>query len=226
MDKYKEKIRKLLALSESSNEFEAKSALLKAKELMAIHKIKEIDLKEVKKKEVKRITTEYTYTKRGEWWMSGLANIIAENYCCRCGAVKMHNAQKRTIIFIGLEDDVDLCAIVFEYAIKSIRSLADIKLKNDKRYLNYSISEKRMALNSYAAGFTLGVKEALDEQKFSNKEKWGLVMIVPSEVDAVVSGFKKDRYTGKNHYVDSSYHNSGFEEGRRFNPNNKLGTVN
>lgn len=41
---YREKIKKLLALSESSNEHEAKSALLKAKKLMAEHKIAEIDL--------------------------------------------------------------------------------------------------------------------------------------------------------------------------------------
>ena len=36
---YREKIKKLLALSESSNEHEAKSALLKAKKLMAEHKL-------------------------------------------------------------------------------------------------------------------------------------------------------------------------------------------
>lgn len=36
---YKEKIKKLLALSESSNEHEAKAALLKARELMAEHNL-------------------------------------------------------------------------------------------------------------------------------------------------------------------------------------------
>ena len=44
---YREKIKKLLALSESSNEHEAKSALLKAKKLMAEHKIAEIDLEDI-----------------------------------------------------------------------------------------------------------------------------------------------------------------------------------
>ena len=41
MENYKEKIKKLLALSESSNEHEAKAALLKAKQLMIEHKITE-----------------------------------------------------------------------------------------------------------------------------------------------------------------------------------------
>ena len=40
---YKEKIRKLLALAESENENEAKAALLKARELMAEHKLSEMD---------------------------------------------------------------------------------------------------------------------------------------------------------------------------------------
>ena len=79
MKDYKEKIRKLLALAESNNEHEAKAALLKAKELMAIHKIEEIDIVDAQAKKVKRIETSYTYTKRGEWWMGSLAAIIAEN---------------------------------------------------------------------------------------------------------------------------------------------------
>ena len=43
---YKEKIKKLLALAESPNEHEAKAALLKARQLMAEHKIAEAELKD------------------------------------------------------------------------------------------------------------------------------------------------------------------------------------
>ena len=41
MDDYKDKIRKLLALAQSPVEAEAKAALLKARELMAKHKLTE-----------------------------------------------------------------------------------------------------------------------------------------------------------------------------------------
>ncbi len=75
---YREKIKKLLALSESSNEHEAKSALLKAKKLMAEHKIAEIDLKDIDKKKVIHTTTEFRCSKRREAWMIGLATTIAE----------------------------------------------------------------------------------------------------------------------------------------------------
>lgn len=63
---YREKIKKLLALSESSNEHEAKSALLKAKKLMAEHKIAEIDLEDIGKKKVVHIKTEFDCSKRRE----------------------------------------------------------------------------------------------------------------------------------------------------------------
>ena len=55
MKNYEEKIKKLLALAESDNEHEAKAALLKAKELMAIYKIESFDLNGNEKKSVKRI---------------------------------------------------------------------------------------------------------------------------------------------------------------------------
>ena len=229
MDNYKEKIRKLLALAESNNEFEAKGALLKAREMMAMYKIAEADLVDMKNKNVKRIETEYTYTKRGEYWMSALAQIIAENYCCRAFATKEMHAQKRTVAFIGLEDDVDLCATVFDYAVKSARSLAKHKIEKETVYclgrkarLKISPSEKNMLVNSYARGFTSGVKEALREQKETKESEWGLVMVVPAEVNEVIDGFRKDRYVSRSRAVDRDYMNAGREEGRRFNPNNKL----
>ena len=52
---YKEKIKKLLALAESPVKAEAQAALLKARELMAKHKLSERDLKDVGKREVKDV---------------------------------------------------------------------------------------------------------------------------------------------------------------------------
>ena len=64
MNGYREKIRKLLALAKSPNENEAKAALLRAQELMAKHKLTEADCVEMAKRKVKRIKTEFTFTKR------------------------------------------------------------------------------------------------------------------------------------------------------------------
>ena len=43
---YKDKIRKLLALAESPEEAEARAALLKARKLMAEHKLREEDCRQ------------------------------------------------------------------------------------------------------------------------------------------------------------------------------------
>ncbi len=58
---YKTKIKKLLALSESPNEHEARAVLLKARQLMAEHKLAETELEDPVKQKVSlmpRITFE------------------------------------------------------------------------------------------------------------------------------------------------------------------------
>ena len=121
---YREKIKKLLALSESSNEHEAKSALLKAKRLMAEHKIAEIDLKDIDKKKVVHIKTEFDCSKRREAWMISLSAIISQNFCCQSYRKKEYNKQVATICFVGLEGDVDACVEIFRYAVECIKSAA------------------------------------------------------------------------------------------------------
>lgn len=60
MADYKDKIRKLLALAQSPEEAEAKAALLRARELMAQHKLTEADLEEAKKQAVRDVKTDIT----------------------------------------------------------------------------------------------------------------------------------------------------------------------
>lgn len=77
MDKdYKEKIIKLLALAESPNEHEARAALLKARQLMAEHKLTEAELKDVEKQQIKDVRTDITCSKRRDPWIVSLSAII------------------------------------------------------------------------------------------------------------------------------------------------------
>lgn len=74
---YREKIKKLLALAESPNEHEAKAALLKAKELMAEHKLSELDVKDVGKKEVKEVLLEgMQASTRHNPWIIPLSTVM------------------------------------------------------------------------------------------------------------------------------------------------------
>ena len=121
---YKEKIRKLLALAESPNEHEARAALLKARQLMAEHKLSELDFQDLNHREVKKIQTGITASKRKNPWIIDLSNVIGENYCCK--AYRSHGKREQTqhIGFVGFEDDVDveICITVFRYAVDCVLS--------------------------------------------------------------------------------------------------------
>ena len=125
----KEKIRNLLALAESPEENEAKAALLKARELMAKHKLTEAELGEAKKQAVKNVLTDVTCSKRRDPWICSLSAVIGESYCCKGYRNHTKGRQTQTIGFIGLEDDVAICVSVFKYAVDFAR--AEIKrIKN------------------------------------------------------------------------------------------------
>ena len=220
---YKEKIRKLLALAESNNEHEAKAALLKARELMAEYKIEEYEVVDAKSRKVKRVYTEYFWTKRGEFWIGALADIIAVNYCCRSASqIPYKGAQKRQIFFIGLEDDVDLCAKIFEYAVDSARKFGNLYLKDKYNGYKLTSQDKNRVKNSYAVGFTKGVREAFEKQKAETETGWGLVMVIPKEVNDNCIGFKEDTYRSRNRVIYRDIRDDGYKEGCRFNPNRKL----
>lgn len=220
MADYKEKIKKLLALAESNNEHEAKAALLKAKELMAAHKISEIDLAETKNKEVRRVMTGITYTNRGSRWVGTLACTIAENYCCGCA---VNGRQTLEVLFIGLDGDVDVCANIFKYAVDSANSCSQYYLDHIYKYRCNSRKVENTVKNSYATGFVNGIRDAFREQKDGKEAGWGLVMQMPSEVSEYMkTGFVTKNHKLKHKEIDYNVYGEGFKEGKKFNPNTKL----
>ena len=122
MANYRDKIRKLLALAESPVEAEAKAALLKARELMAEHKISMGDLKNVPTENVITKETGVYWGARRNPWICTLANAIGAAYCCK--ALDRHVKGKQTVevVFMGFEDEVDLCQY---FGQKKLKDYAD-----------------------------------------------------------------------------------------------------
>lgn len=178
---YKEKIKKLLALSKSPNEHEAQSALAKAQQLMAEYKISMAEVQDVGKKEAIRKYTDATYSPRKDPWILVLANIIAKNYCCTTFShLDEEKPLTRHLSFIGLEEDMEICLIAFDYALDCIQS--QIKSRTAIFKLEKLPQKKiTMACNSYAYGFIDGLKENFEKQKKENG--WGLIITTPPEVD-------------------------------------------
>lgn len=217
MAKYREKIRKLLALAESPNENEAKAALLRAQELMAKHKLTEADCVEMAKRKVKRIKTEFTFTKRREPWTLDLAGVIAEHYCC--ASLLNHEYGKRTYthLFVGLENDVEICAEVFGYATRFVHN----RVKDIRKELKGAPAfHVRYVCDNYGYGFADGLKDAFERQRGEHQE-WALVMVKPPEVVADTEGLKKKTFVSDKNTDGASYA-EGFKEGGEFTPKKSL----
>lgn len=204
-------------MAESPNEHEAKAALLKARELMAEHKLTEEELKDVGKRSVEKILTDITCSKRRNPWVIQLSAIIGENYCCKAYRNHAKGKQTMTVGFIGLDDDVEICSLVFEYAMDCISSrIKGIKRENSRYYGDYV----KELCDSYGYGFTAGVETAFQSQK---EQGWGLVMVIPKEVEEYAQSLGKVEFRAKaQERIHSSEYADGYTDGKAFNPTKRL----
>ena len=221
---YKAKIKKLLALAESPVEAEAQAALLKARELMAKHKLSERDLKDVGKREVRDVELEITCSKRRDPWIVNLSGVIAENYCCQGYRRHSPGSQTQRMGFIGFEDDVEICAAIFKYAVDCV--LAKIK-KIKKEYKQYGLRAdyiKRMC-DSYGYGFVSGTDKSFKRQQEEKQQEWGLVLVTPKEVQEASAHWSKRGFNARaaqSENLHMSAFNSGYADGKRFDPKHRL----
>lgn len=217
----KEKIAKLLALAKSPNEHEAKQAMLKARELMALHKLREDEcVPEKNKKLVNRGIGIYC-TKRLNSWMVPLSAVIAKNYCCSAWRNRHKHAQKVEIGFIGFEDDFEICRIIFTYAVDCILSRCQ-KIRDECKeiYVPQYISK---LTDAYGYGFKNGVLEAFATQQAAHAD-WGLVLVVPAEVQSEADKMKTTVFQEADFGNPDKlkYARAGYLDGTEFDPSTKL----
>jgi len=164
MDNIKERIQKLLALSNSPNEHEAALALQKAQELLERY---DLSMEEVFSFTVDNVH-EYTAFsgKRIPAWITWLASVIAEvfgiqtyTHCQYRYTVNNKRLLQSDIQFVGFEADIMIAKHCFEYIRRGIES----------GYQNKRAELKSMGLqrlprgfkNAYALGYIEAVKEKM-----------------------------------------------------------------
>lgn len=213
------KIKKLLALSKSSNENEAKSSLLMAQKLLMKHKLTMKEINEYKETSIKELKTDITYKKAK--WKGKLAKVIANNYKCYVYSEVNYSNQ---IMFFGREEDTTICKIVLEYAIDSINSKVKLLQKEAKK--NY-MSVKGIE-NDYALGFISGLEKAFEEQKRKYKDEWSLVVLKDKEVVEEYENFSKGFKTYPIKYVveNGKHFNEGVKDGKNFDITTRVGEDN
>lgn len=209
-EKIVDRIKKLLALSESDNEHEAQSAMVKAQELMAKHNLEMKDIN-VTKSDVIRNESENAANATWKHW---LGNLIADNFRCKLYVQNYRRTQR--LVFLGLKEDAEIALLIYEYALKVITKGANRVYREFKK-LGY---ETRGIRNSYVRGFIDGLEEKFEDQKQAEKE-YALVLYTPKEVreifenmtlgEARESNFKcsYDPEAVRSGYVDGKYFTYG-----------------
>lgn len=213
------KIQRLLALSKSSNENEAQNAMMMAQRLLIKYKLSIKDVEQYKKEFIKVDENRTGIKFRGSNWKANLARVIADNFGCY---LFYRTGRTHEICFYGKEEDVIICNIMLEYAIKSININGDKlikKLKQDKRRKHFNGIK-----NDYALGFVRGLDERFKEQLKSNEE-WALVLVKDQVVIDSYKEFSND-FGKVQTQADFNKHLFAFklgkEDGKNFDISNKI----
>lgn len=222
IEKVKDKIKKLLKLSESPNENEAKLAVKKAQRLMAAYKLQMGDIEEKEDKVIERVFMDNYCTPYKNAYRIVLRDTIAEFYCCVGYSVKMDsNSTKLYTALRGFENDVEICESVIKFADSYINDW----FKEYKGTVGHLFGMSSQRLNAdktqYGIGFANGLKELLEEQMNSINQEWGLVMVAPKEAQDFLNSCSR-KQLGINQSANQKIYDDGFNAGRKAEINKTL----
>ena len=162
-EKMVDRVKKLLALAGNNpSEEEARTALMKANELIAKHNL---NLSEETGERVEYAVLPATHS-NNEGYRTHLASVIAPSF--RCKVILMGN----TVHFFGRKQDAESCVAVFNYV---YRVSHNIGLRLERKARKEGRNTHGVA-NSYWIGFIAGIKQELDAQCKA------LMVVVPDDV--------------------------------------------
>lgn len=180
IEKVKDKIRKLLRLSESPNENESMLAMKKAQEMLIKYKLEMSEFQN-KESEIIKYKTGITYTLYTDSWKGPLIASIAENYFCDTYSTCRHKT--REAVIVGSKNDIDIILDVYSFAEKNIEQWFKTFKKENKTLSSKILKGSK---NKYGCGYAEGVSELLKEQLkdfiYSCDDENAIVLQTPQEV--------------------------------------------
>ncbi|MDL2218458.1 DUF2786 domain-containing protein [Christensenellaceae bacterium OttesenSCG-928-M15] len=210
----REKIDKLLRLSESPNAHEAEAALLKAREMMATYKLSITDFSARPDSQVIRKRTEFNCSPTLNPWTVDLCMVVARHNCCHSYILRKKGSQRVNIGLTGFEVDVYICISIVRYALDCIDNWSNsIRKLCDELYTE---KDMQSICDSYALGFIKGVDAAYEKQTAVHQE-WGLVLAPPKEAQMLIDSIKKVLVTTKEPELPNLF-NQGYRDGEAFEP--------
>lgn len=208
-DKLLTKIKNLFELANNNpNENEAKAAMLKAQELMVKYQIEKSSVDGVEV-DPKKVITVSLFENKGRilWYEKKLSNMIAKNF--KVTQYISRSKYNSTIMFLGLEDDVNIALNVYGFAMNQMKKLANKYIKT------ISSSSSSNVRNDYYTGFINGLEEAFKEQ--IEKNNWGLVLVkdalVLQEEEKLNLRYVRPTGIQPKFDYDDSHINKGYSDG-------------
>jgi hypothetical protein len=154
-----DKIKKLLALANSNNEFEAALAAAHAQRLLSEHNLGMADI-DASHKPDKADKIEMEAPKSLPKWVRHLSFGVCSAFDCQA----IHHPANGMLSFIGVGADAQVAAYTFTYLDRTIRKLCGIYMK---RHLSNTVTGRNRELmrQSYCLGAVSTINARLGEQK-------------------------------------------------------------
>ena len=204
-----EKIKKLLALADSSNEHEAALAAGHAQRLLSEHNLAMADIEAARRPD-KADTVETAVSKSLPKWMRHLSAGVSTAFDCQA----VHHPATGKMTFIGVGADVQIAAYTFTYLARTARKLCGIYMK---QLVGSTIANRHRELmrQSYYLGAVSTITARLKEQKFQTPVttgalvpvKEGLIRQAMNEIGTVRT------MHSRRSYINSDAYSRGLSDG-------------
>lgn len=214
-----EKIKKLLALANSSNEHEAALAAGHAQRLLSEHNLAMADIEAAQKPD-KADKVETAVSKTLPKWVRHLSAGVSTAFDCQA----IHHPASGKMTFIGVGADVQVAAYTFTYLDRTVRKLCSTYMK---QHAAGTIANRHRELmrHSYYLGAVSTINNRLKEQKIQTPVtpgalvpvKEGLIRQAMNEIGTVRT------MHSRRSYINSDAYASGQTDGRQVGIHHGIG---
>jgi hypothetical protein len=206
-----EKIKKLLALANSSNEHEAALAAGHAQRLLAEHNLAMADIEAAHRPE-KADKVETAAAKTLPKWLRHLSSGVSAAFDCQA----IHHPSTGKMTFIGVGADVQIAAYTFTFLDRTVRKLcsAYMKVHVDSMLPN---RHRELMRQSYYLGAVSTITTRLKEQKQQTPVTTGaLVPVKEGLIRQAISEIGNVRTMhSRRSYINSDAYSKGQTDGHR-----------
>lgn len=223
VDEVKDLVKKLLALSESDNEYEAQVAMAKAQALLLKYKLTIADVGGNDDIEVKHKDMNWYFTEYKNAYRLNLVMCLAPLYCCECYTSQYEGSIKRYVHLIGHPADVEVLQAVLLFADACINEWFKAFKKKNKSWTNSRLNGWK---NQYGRGFAYGIEKQLSDQLRHFEQETGLAVTVPAEAKNYIRQHTTQISLNPNFSRSSKAFDAGYVDGKNTELHSRLPETN